>query len=60
VIAAWGAGAALSSSFWPRRAFRPATDECYVPGCSPPPRAILAGLVVAMGIREARHRLEHS
>jgi Ni,Fe-hydrogenase III small subunit len=32
--------------------------DVYVPGCPPPPRAILAGLFVAMGIREARSRPE--
>jgi len=32
--------------------------DVYVPGCPPSPRAILAGLFVAMGIREARSRPE--
>jgi Ni,Fe-hydrogenase III small subunit/formate hydrogenlyase subunit 6/NADH:ubiquinone oxidoreductase subunit I len=32
--------------------------DVYVPGCPPPPQAILAGLFVAMGIREARSRPE--
>ena len=32
--------------------------DVYIPGCPPPPQAILAGLFVAMGIREARSRPE--
>jgi len=34
--------------------------DVYVPGCPPPPQAILAGLFVAMGIREARARPDGS
>ncbi|HXK11005.1 MAG TPA: NADH-quinone oxidoreductase subunit NuoB [Vicinamibacteria bacterium] len=32
--------------------------DVYVPGCPPTPRAILAGLFVAMGLRDARSRPE--
>jgi Ni,Fe-hydrogenase III small subunit/formate hydrogenlyase subunit 6/NADH:ubiquinone oxidoreductase subunit I len=32
--------------------------DVYIPGCPPSPQAILAGLFVAMGIREARSRPE--